>query len=204
MIEAADLQHLRDSLWLWQAFDPAVKSDLFSTATKIQDRLFLVDPIPLAASALAEMAPAASASAVLVTNANHPRAAVALARQLDAPIFAAEPVIGEFGVARTRAITACKVAPGVEAIAIAGAATGEMAFHFADDGGTMVIGDALINFEPYGFALLPPKYCFNQKEMRRSLRQLLDWPFDRLLFAHGPPILSSARKRLETRLHDNR
>ena len=204
MVEAPDLQHLSDSLWLWQAFDPAVKSDLFSTAVKVQDRLFLIDPIPLAAPALAELTAAGCIAGVLVTNANHPRGAATLARQLNAPIFAAEPVISEFGAARARAITAGEVAPGVAAIAIAGGAPGEIAFHFADDGGTIVVGDALINFEPYGFALLPPKYCLNQRKMRRSLRQLLDWPFDRLLFAHGPPILSSARARLETRLADNR
>ena len=85
--------------------------------------------------------------------------------------------------------------PGLAAITIEGAASGEMAFHFADSGGTLVVGDALINFEPYGFTMLPAKYCSNQKQMRGSLRQLLDWPFERLLFAHGSPILSSARAR---------
>lgn len=90
--------------------------------------------------------------------------------------------------------------PGLAAIPIEGAASGEMAFHFADSGGTLVIGDALINFEPYGFTLLPSKYCSNQRQMRGSLRPLLDWPFERLLFAHGSPILSSARARLETLL----
>ena len=85
-------------------------------------------------------------------------------------------------------------------MAIDGAATGETAFHFADDGGTMVIGDALINLEPYGFTLLPAKYCSDQRAMRRSLRRLLEWPFERLLFAHGTPILTAAREQLETLL----
>ena len=93
-----------------------------------------------------------------------------------------------------------RLRPEISAIAIEGAAPGEMAFHLADNGGTIVVGDALIHLDPYGFALLPPKYCSDQKEMRRSLRQLLDWTFQRLLFAHGPPLLSSARDRLETLL----
>jgi hypothetical protein len=203
MIAAADLCRLSDFLWLWQVYDPSVKSDLFSSVAKIGDRLLLIDPIPLAEPALEELTQNGPVSGVLVTNLNHPRATAAFARRFEVPIFAAEPVIGEFGAARTVALAAGEViAPGVVAIAIAGAAAGEMAFHFAADGGTIVIGDALINLEPYGFALLPPKYCSSQKEMRRSLRQLLDWPFERLLFAHGTPILLSARARLETLLAD--
>jgi hypothetical protein len=205
MIAAADLCRLNDFLWLWQVYDPSVKSDLFSSAAQIGDGLLLIDPIPLAASSLEELTQNGPVSGVLVTNSNHPRAATGFARQFEAPIFAAEPVIGEFGEAKTVAVVAGEaIAPGVAPIAIAGAASGEMAFHFAADGGTIVIGDALINLEPYGFALLPPKYCSSQKEMRRSLRQLLDWPFERLLFAHGTPILLSARARLETLLaHDH-
>jgi glyoxylase-like metal-dependent hydrolase (beta-lactamase superfamily II) len=198
MPQASDLLRLSDSLWLWQVYDPAVKSDLFSSAVKTDARLFLIDPIPLAPSCLEEMAVPIGVASVLVTNLNHLRAAAAFARQFDAPIFAAGSVVGEFSVASARTISnGEKIGPGVSAIAIDGAATGENAFHFANDNGTMVVGDALINFEPYGFTLLPPKYCSDQKTMRRSLRRLLDWPFERLLFAHGTPILTAARERLE-------
>ena len=199
MIEP-DLSALGNALWLWQAYDPAVKSDLFSSAAKVGGRLFLVDPIPLAVAPLAELMVQGEVAGVLVTNANHPRAAAAFARELGVTIFAAQPAIGEFADAKTQPIAGGEIMPGVAAIPLEGAAPGEMAFHFADHGGTFVIGDALIHFEPYGFSLLPAKYCSNQKQMRRSLRQLLDWPFERLLFAHGSPILSAARAQLETLL----
>jgi len=58
------------------------------------------------------------------------------------------------------------------------------------------MGDALINFQPYGFTFLPGKYCSNEKEMRRSLRKLLTCKTQRMLFAHGLPILSRASDRL--------
>ena len=61
----------------------------------------------------------------------------------------------------------------------------------------MVMGDALINFEPHGFGLLPSKYCLDPKLMRRSLRKLLDYSFARIFFAHGIPILSGARAKVE-------
>jgi hypothetical protein len=119
---------------------------------------------------------------------------------LDAAIFAAEPVMGEFRDEKVQPFAGGEIMPGVTAIPIEGAALGEMAFHFADNGGTFVIGDALINFEPNGFSLLPAKYCSNQRRMQASLQQLLDWRFERLLFAHGSPIVNSARARLDTLL----
>ena len=180
MVEAADFQSLTDSLWLWQAYDPAVKSDLFSSAALLADRLFLFDPIPLAATAREKLVSARDVAGVLLTNSNHLRAAAEFSRRHEAPIFAAEPVIGEFNSPRrSRCSGKIKIALGIRAIPIEGAAPGEIAFHLADDGGTVVVGDALINLEPYGFTLLPAKYCSDQKEMRRSLRQLLDWTFER-------------------------
>jgi glyoxylase-like metal-dependent hydrolase (beta-lactamase superfamily II) len=89
-------------------------------------------------------------------------------------------------------------------IAIEGAAAGEIALHYVPDGGTFIIGDALIDFEPYGFTFLPGKYCTNEKEMRRSLAKLLDYKADRILFAHDTPILAHASDRLRGLLDSDR
>ncbi len=201
MPQASELVALTPSLSFWQAYDPSVKSDLFATAVKTPAGLFFVDPIPLEASVLEELAGGNPVAGVLVTNSNHLRAAQAFADRFKAPVFAATAVAGEFTAGCARPIAdGEEISPGVTPIALEGAAPGEVAFHFAEDGGAMVVGDALINFEPYGFTFLPAKYCTDHKEMRRSLRRLLDWPFQRLLFAHGTPILSSARERLESLL----
>ena len=96
MPPASDVVALSDSLWLWQMFDPAVKSDLFSTAIKTDGRLFLIDVIPLAPHCLEELAVPIGATSVLVTNMNHPRAAAAFAGQFEAPIFAAAWFVGDF------------------------------------------------------------------------------------------------------------
>jgi glyoxylase-like metal-dependent hydrolase (beta-lactamase superfamily II) len=89
-------------------------------------------------------------------------------------------------------------------IRIEGAAAGEMVLHYAPDGGTLIVGDALINVEPYGFTFLPAKYCSNEKEMRRSLQKLLDYKAERMLFAHGTPILSGASDRFRGLLGSDR
>ena len=198
MSPATELLRLSDSLSLWQAYDPTVKADLFSSAIQAAAGVFLIDPIPLTQSCLEELTTPMGFAAVLVTNGNHRRAAMELACQLGVSIFAADSVAAEFAPENAKSISKDgEILPGVAAVTIAGAASGETAFHFAENGGTVVLGDALINVEPHGFALLPAKYCSDQKQMRRSLRRLLEWPFERLLFAHGTPILVSARERLE-------
>lgn len=198
MVGAAELQPLSPGISLWHAYDAAVKAELCSTALRLDDRLYLVDPIPLAAPAWEELTRGASVCGIFVTNANHERAVQAFAAMGGAAVLASPATASALWHLETIAIEAGEpVGERIEAIAIEGAAEGEIALHFQEDGGAIILGDALINFGPDGFALLPPKYCADQKQMRRSLRQLLDFSFERLLFAHGQPIVSGARQKLE-------
>lgn len=201
MVEAPHSQQIAPALWLWQAFDPTVKTDLFSTAALAGNALFIIDPIRLAPEAFQDFLVGHRLAAILVSNANHTRASVEFAQTGKVPVYCPLAAAAEFeGMEVVTLNREMRIASEVSAIALEGAAPGEFAFHFAGDGGTIVIGDALIHLEPYGFSLLPAKYCQNQKELRRSLRQLLDWTFERLLFAHGRPLLSGARERLESLL----
>ncbi len=87
-------------------------------------------------------------------------------------------------------------------VELPGGPRGEIAL-FVPAHATLVVGDALINFEPYGFAVLPEKYCQDQKQLLGSLRTLLDLPFSRLFFAHGTPLMNGARSRLARLLEQN-
>jgi hypothetical protein len=182
---AEEIEPIVRGVWIWRVYDPTVKAELFSTALATTDGNYLIDPIPLASEALAELTKLGRIAGIVITNENHHRGGDHFAEQFRVPIYEralkGEDLIG---------------------IAIDGAPAGEIAILSQRDGGTMVIGDALINFEPSGFALLPTKYCANRKTMRHSLGNLLDYSFDRMLFAHGTPILSGARKRLEHLLRD--
>jgi hypothetical protein len=59
--------------------------------------------------------------------------------------------------------------------------------------------DSAVKAELYS-SCLPAKYCSDQTEMRCSLRKLLVREVERILFAHGTPILSRASQRLEALL----
>ena len=135
---------------------------------------------------------------IFVTNANHARAAAEFAKTFSIPIYVHDELRGSPDFLQATWVQDGEVfSQGLTAVAIDGGPAGETALHHNDNGGTMVVGDALINFEPYGFGSLPAKYCRDHKLMRRSLGKLLDYVFDRMLFAHGTPILSGARARVE-------
>jgi glyoxylase-like metal-dependent hydrolase (beta-lactamase superfamily II) len=198
MAVAQEVEQIVPGISIWQVYEPAVKAELFSTALKTDSGVYLIDPIAVAAPALNELDASGKIIGIFVTNANHGRASAEFARKFSVPIHVHHSLaeIPEFAGA-SGVPDGYPLSGGLEAIAVDGGAAGEMALHCPQNGGTIVMGDALINFQPDGLELLPSKYCLDPKLMRRSLRKLLDYSFDRIFFAHGTPILSSARARLE-------
>ena len=195
---ATELDQISPRLWVWQNYDSSVKANLFSSALAIAGGLYLVDPIPLSEPSLDELSKVASVLGIIVTNANHHRSAGAYSQRFSAPVLAHARAFEESKLARFNEIeNSARLGGELEVIEIEGAVAGEIALYHPINGGTLIVGDALINFEPYGFAFLPRKYCLNEKEMRRSLRQLLARPAERMLFAHGTPILSGASACLQ-------
>lgn len=185
----------------WTRYDASVKAELSSTGLLISNGLWVVDPISLAAGAFRTLTAHYPVRAVVVTNENHDRDALVFAEKFTVPIFASpRPIAAVTSLPVTAVSDGDKLADGLTVIAIPGAGAGEIALHHDADNGTLVMGDALINFEPHGFDLLPAKYCSDSKQLRKSLAKLLDYSFERMVFAHGTPIMSSARARLEALL----
>lgn len=198
MSRAQEIDEVSPGIFVWQVYDSKVKADLFSTALQTSAGLYLVDPIPVKSKDPAGLWATGKAAGIFVTNENHARAAGEFSKALSVPVYANQELRGtaDFPEA-TWVRNGEALSPGLTVIGIDGGPAGESALHHADNEGTIVMGDALINFEPLRFALLPSKYCRNQKTMRRSLGNLLDFAFKRMLFAHGTPILSGARTRVE-------
>jgi glyoxylase-like metal-dependent hydrolase (beta-lactamase superfamily II) len=202
---AQELQPVAQGIFLWQFYDPTVHADLFATALETPSGLCLIDPIPLDRDPMNDLRSRGKVTGIVVTNANHIRAMAEFASTFSVPVFAHHELRENPDFANARWIQDGEsISSGLAAIAIDGGPPGEIALYYNEGGGVVVLGDALINFEPYGFGLLPAKYCSNPKHMRRSLQKLLDYPFDRMLFAHGTPILTGARVRLEALLAANR
>ena len=198
MTSTAEFQTIAQNLFFWQAYDAKVKADLSSSAVVTKRGIFLVDPIPLTNDAIDRLTRRNRVAGVIVTNANHFRGSAQFAAVFDVQTYARrESLVDHTAPGISEIADGGHVGEGLNVIAIDGAAPGEIALYSSDDAGALILGDALINFEPHGFTLLPRKYCSNQKQMRRSLLRLLDYKFERLLFAHGTPILTRAMARLQ-------
>ncbi len=82
--------------FIWQAYDPAVKADLFSTGLATPAGVYLVDPIPLAQSLLTTALRGGAVAGVVVTNENHFRSAQAVAKSTAAPIVMHPEALAKF------------------------------------------------------------------------------------------------------------
>jgi glyoxylase-like metal-dependent hydrolase (beta-lactamase superfamily II) len=193
----AEFQILSDQFALWYAFDPSVKADLFSTAIFTSEGTVLVDPIAINSDDLSQLQARAPITAIIITSQNHWRAARQLSQHLLAPIYGHDAAQFEGPCQSFVAVgDGERVKTDLEIITIEGAVPGEIAIFSEANAGSLIVGDALINVEPYGFAFLPSKYCDDHRQMRRSLRRLADREIKRMFFAHGLPIASRAGPRL--------
>lgn len=204
MRPASDFDRIAPDIAIWHAYNPEVKAELYSTCLATGAGTYLVDPILLQRQAFDEMMGSRPVTGIVLTNSNHHRAAAQFAQRFQVPIFAHHETSPEDEPSRLATIAdGEEISDGLLVIGVEGAAPGEIVLHYAGNGGTLIVGDALVNFEPYGFSFLPAKYCSNEKQMRRSLQKLSDYEAERILFAHGTPILSRASERFRGLLDSN-
>lgn len=197
---ADEFQQLRDGLWFWQVYEPAVKTELSCCAVALSGRLVFIDPIPLADEALTLLENFAPPSAIILTSGNHARGALPLREKFDIPICAHAEAQPEIEFPLNRVLTDGSVLLGeLTVITLPGFGPGEIAL-WHKGLRALFVGDALINIGSQGFTQLPAKYCANAKLGRRSLQKLLQFDFELMTFAHGLPIVSGAKARLENLL----
>ncbi len=193
MTRADEIHAVSPGLAVWQAYEPAVKCDLTSVALSVGGQLVLIDPIALSAAGVSELEAVGQPALIVCTNGNHARAADAFRTHYRIPLAAHADAALETSVDLPLA-DGSRLLDTIEVCALPGGAPGEIAL--ISPHGVACVGDALIDLPPDGFRLLPDKYCTDSKVLRESLRKLLRWDFRVLTFAHGWPLVASARERL--------
>jgi glyoxylase-like metal-dependent hydrolase (beta-lactamase superfamily II) len=196
MTFADEFQVLSDSVYYWSVYDPSLKCEVGSTALRSASGLVVVDPVPLAEQAWNDLLAIAPLRAVLLTNGNHARHAPALREKYRVPVATAPATRKDLGELNPDVLLLeDELLYGISAIPVPGATAGETVFYFRA-GGTLIVGDAVINVDPAkGLELLPDKYCDDPAQNRVSLRKMLSLEFTAITFAHGLPVTSRAREK---------
>lgn len=195
--QKAEIQLVHEKLAFWQAYEPGVKCDLSSCAILTREGLVLVDPISLTENGMVALHSLGRPHAIVLTNGNHLRDALAFRSRLEIPVFASANAETEAGILVDRILAEEELVAGLRVVSIEGAGLGEIAL--CGDG-TLCVGDAIINLSSHEFSLLPEKYCDAPEKLRDSLRKLLQYEFQVMTFAHGAPLIKDAHSRLENLL----
>lgn len=198
MRQADEFHLVTPDIYFWEIYEPSVKCDLSCCAHRIGPDLLFIDPVPLAAPALEEVSSFARPAAIVLTNANHARAATVFRALFGIPIYAHADTAEALEITLDRELDDGElVLDSLTVVTLPGAGTGEIALVGK---GVAHVGDALINLQSPGFGALPDKYCDDPGELRRSLGKLLRFDFELLTFAHGLPLNHKARHHLENLL----
>jgi glyoxylase-like metal-dependent hydrolase (beta-lactamase superfamily II) len=195
MAIAREIQETAEGVWIWHAFEESVRTELYSTAVLSADGLVIVDPIDASENVLSRLGKLGPVVAVILTNGNHSRAAARFRERFSAPVFSHPEAVGELtlpvdGILRVDR----RVGGSLTVVELPGAGPGEVALW--NENGWIHIGDAVINLEDTGLAVLPARYCLDAARLAVSLPQLRQLSFDKATFAHGTPILENARAQI--------
>ena len=128
--------------------------------------------------------------AVLLTASWHQRDSRAIAERSDTIVWAHESAQPRLDFP-TRSGT---LPDGVEAFTPDGDAEGQVAFFLAEHE-TLVVAELFMGTGE-GLRLCPSPAVDDLEAFRRSMRSLLDLPIERVLVAHGPPVLENGRRRI--------
>lgn len=198
MEPVSDVDEVQPGCLFWQLYDPAVKADLSSTALLTEAGVLIIDPVALSAEGLEHLRAMGNPCAVIATNANHARAGQAIAEAFSIPVYAHEEALNDPDFAGAKALPPASELGLENIVELPGFGLGEVALLTAGPEPVLVVGDALIHMESFGFDLLPAKYCQNRKQGEKSAKQLADLDFEVLCFAHGTPLRGLAREKLRS------
>jgi glyoxylase-like metal-dependent hydrolase (beta-lactamase superfamily II) len=196
--EATDFTHSQTDLLTWQVFSPEHRCELTANAVLADGRWFLFDPLPLAAPACETLLQRGPVAAVVLTNANHERAAARWRELTGAPVWTdAGATLKLPGVQRFD--PAAGIWEGWEIHRLTGGAPGEIALR-REEASLVVLGDAVFDLPRHGLGVLPEKYCTDRPRLLTALRELVRRPFERAALAHGGPLHPEAARRLASLL----
>jgi glyoxylase-like metal-dependent hydrolase (beta-lactamase superfamily II) len=171
-------------VWWWGLHDDRI--DFLSTAHAIAGPggVVLIDPLPLAPSALARLG---DVTAICLTAGTHQRSAWRYRRELDARVYAPSLSRQIDEEPDVRYADGDELPGGLRAVFTPGAGTTQHTFVLKREG-VAFVPDLLTHVPQRGLRMVSDEYMHDPAEARRSIRKLLDLPFSTLCLDHGEPL----------------
>lgn len=179
---------------------------------KAGEEVVLIDPFALPESETQELEALGTPTHILIAGANHVRDSEAYRERYSAKILAHPEAVPKLGIAVDGTFGDGETVPGgLTTIEMPGCSAGETILLCEQDGGTLIVADALMNFQPnqrglimriFGFPNglgIMPKIAMRDKQRApASYQKLLNYEFEQIFVSHGEPILSGAKEMLRT------
>jgi glyoxylase-like metal-dependent hydrolase (beta-lactamase superfamily II) len=139
-------------------------------------------------------------SRIILTNRDHIRDAELFRQRFGARLVACVDEVNQFSpVVIDEMVREGDVIAGLlRVIQLPGKSPGEIALLLErEQGGILFLGDAIIGNPPGALGLIPEHKLDDPPRLRRSLRKLLDYDFNVLLFCDGKPVLKDGKSAVE-------
>lgn len=193
---AERVDHVIEGVWVWGVSDDRIGGVSSNSAAieEAPESLVVVNPLRLRQEELDRLG---QVVAILLTSSGHSRAAAHFRELSGAAVWA--PMQARLaGIEPDETFTEGNELPGgLRVISLPGPSDSECAFYLDRGKGVVIVGDALMNVPEYGgLQILPEQYNPDPAKTRVSLRKLLGYKFETMLFGHGEPIREGARERL--------
>lgn len=205
MKPATRLKSIAPNLYGWTSLHTQWKIFFWSYALRTPAGVVIVDPVKPGPTALKALAGLGEPLGIFLTNAHHDRDADWFRKEYEIQIYAHEKAKPDCDTTIDVPVMNDEKMPGgIRAVYLAGNGPGETAFHAKQDGGIVLIGDALIHPPREGLSFLPDQYCEDPAQAKRSVKQLLALDFKIATFGHGEPITTGAKRQIQQFLEQSK
>jgi glyoxylase-like metal-dependent hydrolase (beta-lactamase superfamily II) len=176
-----------DGVWHWRIHNAAIGGGISSSHAVLDGEggCVLVDPVRLAADALAELP---HPDAVALTARTHQRSAWRYRRELGVEVWLPEDAPAADEEPDRRYDDGDRIAGGLIAIRTPGPEWPHYCFLLERDGGVLFCSDLVSHDGEGRLEYIPFEYHDDPEQTKRSVERLLELPFAVICFDHGPPL----------------
>lgn len=204
--KARKLLEVGPGLWRWRVHDDRIGGDESDAwAVVVSGRSVLIDPLPLADSALEHLRELGEIEAIVLTASCHQRSSWRLRQATGAPVYAPQGAEG-LEERPDHWYSGGDLLPGgLTPIHTPGPTEAMYALWLARPRSVIFLSDLLVNDGTGSLSFWADEYQDDPARTRASVRRLLDdLPVQMLCPAHGPPICTNARAAMRRALDEDR